>query len=182
MKNKLKILLFVLPLLLALSGCTETISEQETLRDKLGRTSAASKVVCAASLYSGAYLLSEDVVVYEMTDSGAAFTRTLTTLSDDISASELYETVTTTASVSEADFLSAARLPFDETKAAETENGGAVELRTDDPAAFFGSDEATAFMNVTAAVQFEYDRPVSCSIGFTLQNGNTVSIVYTFTY
>lgn len=183
MKHIKKILFFAPLLLFLLTACTDgSAPEEDPLKTKLERSAAASKVACAVTLFSGEHLLAESVSVYQVTESGAELAHTLKTLSDDILAEELYETVTTTASVSESDFLEAAALPFDAAKAEERAEGDTVYLQTDDPAGFFGSETAAAFTDVQAAIRLLNERPVSCDLAFTLPNGHSVTIVYTFSY
>ena len=74
-------------------------------------------------------------------------------------------------------------MPFDETAAECTEStDGTVLLSVADPAAFFRTQDAAEYSDVSVKIEFAFDRPVSCRIDFLLPSGNSAVIVYTYSY
>lgn len=157
-------------------------ADEPSMQDFLQRTNEASKVVCTTTLSAGEFMLAEESVIYERDESGAQLTHALTTLSSEILNESMYETVTTTAAVTETDFELAVALPFDASAANAETDGDTLVLQATDPTAFFGSENAASFTDVTATVRLENERPVSCLITFSLEDGCFVTIVYAYSY
>ena len=153
------------------------------LRAMLDRALQSSRLVRTAALYSGDFTLEEEVAVYSRGDGGIELSYMRKSLNKDLAADELYETTSFTASVTEADFAAAAILSFDESAAAlSTADDGTVSMTVTDPAAFFGSEDAANYLGAVATVSFEYERPVSCRISYTLPSGHAAVVSYAFSY
>ena len=105
------------------------------------------------------------------------------TLAEDIAAESPYETTSFTTAVTESKYEAAAILPFDETAAECAESAdGSVLLSVADPAAFFRTQDAAEYSDVSVKIEFAFDRPVSCRVEFALPSGNSAVIVYTYSY
>lgn len=176
----LSVLLFCAALF---SACAQETAAEPSLREKLDRSVQSSRMTYSTALFNGAFMLAEEVAVYTRGDNGAELTLTRTTLAEDITAESPYETTSVTAAMTESDYEAAAILPFDETAADCAESAdGSVLLSVSDPAAFFRSQDAAEFSDVSAKILFAFDRPLSCRVDFLLPSGNSAVILYTYSY
>ena len=178
------LLLSVLLLCAALfSACAQETAVEPSLREKLDRSVQSSRMTYSATLFNGEFMLAEEIAVYTRGDNGAEMTLTQTALTEDITDKSPYETTSFTAAITESDYEAAAILPFDETAAECAEKtDGSVLLSVADPAAFFRTQDAAEYSDVSVKIEFAFDRPVSCRVEFDLPSGNSAVIVYTYSY
>ena len=187
MKRMKRISVYLLSVLLfcaaLFSACAQETAAEPSLREKLNRSVQSSRMTYSATLFNGEFTLAEEIAVYTRGDNGAELTLTRTTLAEDIAAESPYETTSFTAAVTESKYEAAAILPFDETAAECAEKAdGSVLLAVADPAAFFRTQDAAEYSDVSVKIEFAFDRPVSCRVEFDLPSGNSAVIVYTYSY
>ena len=187
MKRMKRISVYLLSVLLfcaaLFSACAQETAAEPSLRAKLNRSVQSSRMTYSATLFNGEFTLAEEIAVYTRGDNGAELTLTRTTLAEDIAAESPYETTSFTAAVTESNYEAAAILPFDETAAeCAGKTDGSVLLSVADPAAFFRTQDAAEYSDVSVKIEFAFDRPVSCRVEFDLPSGNSAVIVYTYSY
>ena len=176
-------LIAALPLCAAgvLAACAQD-EGTPSLESMLLRSAESSRMVRTAAVYAGDALLAEEVRIYSRDETGVTFTKTTTALCEDLTADELYTTATLTAAVTEAAYENAALLPFDPTAAQASEQDGSIVWQPTDVSAFFYGTQDVQCTDCTVEVVLQFERPVSCAIGFTLPSGNTVTVSYVFSY
>ena len=187
MKRMKRISVYLLSVLLfcaaLFSACAQETAAEPSLREKLNRSVQSSRMTYSATLFNGEFTLAGEIAVYTRGDNGAELTLTRTTLAEDSAAEAPYESNSVSAANTESDFGAAAILPFDETAAECAESAdSSVLLSVADPAAFFRTQDAAEYSDVSVKIEFAFDRPVSCRVDFLLPSGNSAAIVYTYSY
>ena len=139
----------------------------------------AVRLVRTLSVYAGDHLLAEETALYERSEYGMELTLSRKTLTDDISDKALFSEENFSASLTDRQF--AATLPDFSAVSAAEDAGGEVSLSVSDPAAFLGGNaaQASAF---SARAAFDFGRPSSLFISYSLPNTFSVTLLYAFSY
>ena len=161
-------------------GCEEGAPTND-LQERMNTADEASSLARTVTLTCGDTVLFEETAVYTRSGTGASLTCSIRSLNSDMTAEALYEETSYTVSITTADMVAALRPAFD-WESAEIELTDTNAAVTAQDAARFLMTDRTDMGALAMTIDFVSLRPVSCRISYPLASGNSVEIVFSFTY